>query len=133
VYYISPFTVSSGEVPKVPALWRVALQPDGSMVRELVVSGIERMQVQYGLKDKNGAGDTTVQYSDALGGASDAAETTPATWDAVKSVRLWLLARSATEEPGYVNKITYPMGSQDFTANDGFRRQLFSTIVDLRN
>lgn len=133
VYYISPFTVSVNENPKVPALWRVALQPDGTMARELVVSGIERMQVQYGLQQKDGTGTIQTQYVNTLAGGSSDNETTAQQWDSVRSVRLWLLARSATAEPGFVNKQTYLMGSQDFTPNDGFRRQLFSTIVELRN
>lgn len=133
VYYISPFTVSAAENPKVPALWRVALQTDGTMARELVVSGIERMQIQYGLQQKDGAGVIQTQYSDTLSGGSSDNETVAAQWDTVKSIKIWLLARSATVEPGYKNQQTYIMGSQNYTPNDGFRRQLFSTIVELRN
>jgi type IV pilus assembly protein PilW len=127
VYYISPFTTSAAESPKVPALYRVALQADGSMARELVASGIERMQIQYGRL-------TTVpntQYVDTMAGSSSAPSVTD--WDAVNSVRIWLLARNATAEPGYVNATTYTMGDQPYTVNDGFRRQLFTTVVQLRN
>jgi type IV pilus assembly protein PilW len=135
VYYISPFTVSSGEVPKIPALWRVALQPDGSMARELVVSGIEQMQIQYGVQPKDSKGRIlSTQYVDSLSGSTTEAATDPKTgWDTVQFVQLWLLARSATAEPGYVNKQTYSMGNYSYTPNDSFRRQLFSTIVELRN
>jgi type IV pilus assembly protein PilW len=129
VYYISPFTVSANEVPLVPALWRVALQPDGSMAKELVVSGIESMQVQYGVV----ATDGSIQFVDTVADKSDSAANGPGTWEAVRSIRLWLLARSATAEPGYVNSQTYSMGNQSFTASDGYRRQLFSTVVELRN
>lgn len=128
VYYISPFTVAATESPLVPALYRVSLQADGSMVRELVASGIEQMQVQYGRL-------TTVpdtQYFDTLAGSSFDASPNNA-WDEVNSVRIWLLARNATPEPGYVNNQTYQMGSQAYTVNDNFRRQLFSTVVQLRN
>jgi hypothetical protein len=49
-------------------------------------------------------------------------------------MRIWLLARSATAEPGYVNTNSYLMGDQGaFVPGDGFRRQLFSTVVQLRN
>ena len=127
VYYISPFTVSAAESPLVPALYRVALLADGSMARELVASGIERMQVQYGRF-------TTVpdtQYLDVLAGTSFAPTSTA--WGEVKSVRIWLLARNTVAEPGYVNTTKYPMGSQSYTANDNFRRQLFTSVVQLRN
>jgi len=42
--------------------------------------------------------------------------------------------RNSTPEPGYVNTTTYAMGDQNFVATgDGFRRQLFSSVVQLRN
>ena len=126
VYYISPFTVSATESPRVPALYRVALLADGTMARELVASGIERMQVQYGQLTTA----PTTQYVDALPGFATATDTV---WEQVNSVRIWLLARNATAEPGYVNSTTYPMGDRPFTAGDGFRRQLFTTVVQLRN
>ena len=128
VYYISPFTVSAAESPQVPALYRVALLADGSMARELVASGIERMQVQYGRL-------TTVpdtQYFDSLAGTSFDA-TPNGAWDEVNSVRIWLLARNTLPEPGYANTQTYQMGSQPYTVNDNFRRQLFTSVVQLRN
>ncbi len=132
VYYISPFTVSSTESPLVPALYRVALQSDGSMSRELVASGIERMHVQYG-KLIPGLTPTT-QFFDTLTGSSVTTAVTD--WDSVSVVRIWLLARNETTEPGYVNSNVYVLGdtSYDFSAApDGFRRQVFSTVVDLRN
>ena len=133
VYYISPYTYSVNDSPRVPALWRVALQSDGSMVPELVASGIEKMQIQYGLSQKDNTGTIVTQYVDTLPGGSSDNETVAVAWDSVKSVRLWLLARSATAEQGYTNNQTYQMGSQSFSPNDGFRRQVFSTTVELRN
>lgn len=127
VYYISPYTTSSTESPKVPALFRVALQADGSMARELVASGIEHFQVQYGRLST--VPDT--RYYDAVTGTST--NSAPTDWDDVNSVRIWLLARNATGEPGYANTNSYVMGDQTYTVNDSFRRQLFSTVVQLRN
>lgn len=126
VYYISPFTVA-GESPQVPALMRMALRADGKMVSELVASGIEHMQVRYGRLTT--APDT--QYFDTLAGSSSDADAIA--WQDVNSVRIWLLARNTTPEPGYSNTNTYVMGDQSVTAADGFRRQLFSTVVQLRN
>ena len=132
VYYISPFTVSATETPLVPALYRVALQSDGSMSRELVASGIEHFQVQYGRLTT--AVPATTQFSDTLTGTS--VSTVASDWDSVESVRIWLLARNETAEPGYSNTNSYVMGDQTYdfaAAPDGFRRQLFSTVVQLRN
>ena len=132
VYYISPFTVSERETPLVPALYRVALLSDGSMSRELVASGIEHFQVQYGRLTV--AVPATTQFSDTLTGSS--VNTVASDWDNVESVRIWLLARNETAEPGYSNTNSYVMGDQTYdfaAAPDGFRRQLFSTVVQLRN
>lgn len=131
VYYISPFTVSAAENPLVPSLRRVSLQTAGAnagtMVDELVASGIERMQVQYGRLTT--APDT--QYLNTVPGTS--ADTVAGAWDEVNSVRVWLLARNSTPEPGYVNNTTYAMGDANVTPGDNFRRQLFTTVVQLRN
>ena len=121
VYYISPFTVAATENPLVPALFRVSLDSSGDMVRELVASGIERMQVQYGVKD-----DGNTRYLDTA--------VTPADWEKVNSVRIWLLARNTAPEQGYTNNTTYSMGNApDYTPAGGFRRQLFTTVVQMRN
>jgi type IV pilus assembly protein PilW len=131
VYYISPFTTVANESPRIPALWRMALQKDGTMARELVASGIERMQVQYGVLSTV----PDVQFYDSIAGtASETVAANPTVnWPNVDSVRVWLLARNATTEPGYTNSQTYAMGNQPYTVNDGFRRQLFTTVVQLRN
>jgi type IV pilus assembly protein PilW len=127
VYYISPYSTSSTESPRVPALYRVALRSDGSMARELVASGIEHFQVQYGRLST--VPDT--RYYDSVTGMSTT--TTQTDWDDVNSVRIWLLARNAAAEPGYLNTNSYVMGDRTYTVNDSFRRQLFTTVVQLRN
>ena len=65
-YYVSPFTDSATESPLVPALRRVSLQSDGSMASELVASGIERMEVQFGVAATAG----TTQYVNTISGSS---------------------------------------------------------------
>lgn len=138
VYYVRPYTVSATENPKVPALMRVVLQSDGSMTSEMVATGIEQFQVQYGRRTTSGL----VQYYDTFTSANcgtcvlettNGLTTTTTVWDEVNSVRLWVLARSTAPEPGYVNNQTYAMGDINYTVNDGYRRQLFTTVVQLRN
>ena len=113
----------------VPALRRAALQSDGSFADEMVVSGIEHLQVQYGIATT----DLNTRYynADSIVGAST--DNNPNEWDSVNSVRIWLLARNAQAENGYANTGTYTMGDQAYTVNDSFRRQLFTTVVQLRN
>jgi type IV pilus assembly protein PilW len=138
VYYVRPYTVASTESPLVPALFRVSLQPNGSMVNELVASNIEQLQVQYGRLSTAPA----TQFFDTFNSVNcasctldaGAATTSSATvWDEVNSVRIWILARSTTAEPGYTNTTSYVMGSKTHTVNDSFRRLLLTTVVQLRN
>lgn len=128
VYYIG----SDDNNAAVPALRRVSLQAN-AMVDEMVVSGIEHMQVQYG----SATTDLNTQYYNA-GDAPDLTGTsttaTPNGWDNVNSVRVWLLARNAAIENGYSNTNSYVMGDITYgPVSDSFRRQLFSAIVQLRN
>jgi len=134
VYFVSPFTVSATESPLVPALRRISLNPGGAtnpvMTSELVASGIEHMQVQYGVLTTAPA----TQYLDSVTGTSFSPGFTD--WEAVNSVRIWILARNAAPEPGYSNTNVYVMGNQtyDFSAApDNYRRQLFTSVVQLRN
>lgn len=137
VYYVRPYTVAVTEDPQIPALVRSRLGPNGLMTSELVASGIERFQVQYGRL----ATDLNTQYlnADAIlnqssGVAATSSDTVSTDWDDVNSVRIWLLSRNSTAEPGYVNTTPYALGDLPaFIPNDGFRRQLFSTVVQLRN
>ena len=136
VYFIGP----DNDNAAIPALRRIALKGNGEdcngtagtaaiMCNEMVVSGIEHMQVQYGRTTSDG----NTRYFNAnniAGLSSDAGSTN---WDDVNSVRIWLLARNAKAEAGYANSNSYVMGDQTYTANDSFRRQLFAVVVQLRN
>ncbi len=120
VYYISPWTNSVSESPQVPALYRMTLGAGPAMSAQLIASGIENMQVQYGVNTAAGT-----RFYDA--------STVPASlWGNVVAVRLWLLARSTTAEPAYTNTASYTMGDQTITASDGFQRQAFPVVVQIR-
>jgi type IV pilus assembly protein PilW len=121
VYYISPYTASATESPKVPALYRLSLGAGPSLAPQLLASNVENLQVQYGIP---GAGDT-VQYVDANNVAST-------DWANAVSVRVWLLTRASQPDAGFTNTTTYAMGDQVVTAADGFQRELHSFAVQLR-
>jgi type IV pilus assembly protein PilW len=138
VYYVRPYTTAATENPLVPALYRVVLLPNGSMARELVTTNIEQLQVQYGRLTT--ALDT--RYFDSFTAANCASCTldtgaaitsTPTVWDEINSVRIWILVRSATPEPGYANNTSYVMGDKTYAVNDNYRRQLLTAVVQLRN
>jgi type IV pilus assembly protein PilW len=132
VYYIGNGG-DNGTDTTTPALRRIALQADGTMADELVVNGIEHIQVQYGRLDT--ASNTQYWNANGIAGTATDSPTTLSTyaWDEVNSVRIWLLVRTARAENGYSNTNSYTMGDVVYAVNDNFRRQLFTVVVQLRN
>lgn len=153
VYYISPFTNSiattglATESPQVPALYRASLEPSTAICHlynsswaapcmrpELVVTGIEHFQVQFGMSNSDG----TTQFFDAgsvnASGDNDVVATASTPWDKISSVRIWLLARNSKAEIGFTDTGTYTMGNIVYgPMSDNFRRQVFTSVVQLRN
>jgi type IV pilus assembly protein PilW len=127
VYFIGQGDCAGGGTTSIPALCRIALQGN-AMNPELVVSGIEQLQVQYSI-----ATGSNIQYFDANGISGSHSATGATDWDKVTSIRIWLLARNSNSENGYSNTTSYVMGDQTYTVNDSFRRQLFTSVVQLRN
>jgi len=124
VYYIGSGDCLGGGTATIPALCRLALS-GGAMVKELVIGGIEQMQVQYG---RTPIGANTTRYYNAN------QITTATDWEDVSSIRIWLLSRNSQAETGYTNSATYSMGDVNYgPMNDNFRRQLFTTVVQSRN
>jgi len=135
-YYVGPsgrncrFNNADGTAISVPALQREVLSNTGIPTRVEVASGIERFQVQYGVSNN---GDLSVnRYFNAHQLRNNSALTP--NWTQVLSVRFWILVRADCPTSGYTNTQTYTMGdAAAFTPNDGFKRQLYSTTVAIRN
>ncbi|MHB1117327.1 PilW family protein [Sideroxydans sp.] len=127
VYYIGQGDCIGGGDANRPALCRLALSGD-AFVKELVVDGISQLQVEYGRTPF--AANTTQWFN-----ADDisAAANPDAAWEDVSSVRISLLSVNSKAEQGYSNSTTYTLGDWNDTFNDGFRRQTFSSTVQLRN
>jgi type IV pilus assembly protein PilW len=127
-YYIGNSSQTcSNDGSAIPSLFRVGLDDSGKPASpEEIASGIEQLQVQYGV-DTNG--DLSVdQYLDA-----DALATTN-DWNQVIAARVWVLTRAECPETGYTNTNTYDMGDVNYPAKpDRYRRQLYQTTVKLRN
>jgi type IV pilus assembly protein PilW len=113
-YYIGSSSRSCGDTV-VPSLYRVRLNDSGQPVAEELLPGVEDLQVQYGVGG---------QYLDADAVVS---------WEDVVATRLWVLVRSECSETGLVDSRTYTMGDQTYTPADNFRRQLYSSVVTVRN
>ena len=122
VYYIAPFTASATESPLVPALWRLRLSSGPAMVPELVASGVENMQIRFGVFQTN----DTVSYQAA--GSIAASD-----WDLVRSVQISLLMRTASAEPDYQNNTSYDLAGTTYTVNDNFPRLAMSAVIQQRN
>lgn len=167
IYYVNKNTVGADGIP---SLRRYALSSTGVMTDELVVSGVENLQVQYAvdssLTDGSGA-PSDLQYFDAqnvnaasplsfsAGGvqtvagakfdavaqAVDSKGVSLTAWGNVSAVRLWLLVKNSRAEAApYSNTTQYGLGGAIvmgdaplFTPNDRFRRQVFTSTMQLRN
>jgi type IV pilus assembly protein PilW len=98
----------------VPALRRWFLGPEPAMNQDEVISGIEDMQVQYGVDRTGGIGDgmgAATQYLNA-GEDLDALLDDPNGPAQIVSVRIWLLVRSEVPEPGFADDRVYEYGSR---------------------
>jgi type IV pilus assembly protein PilW len=101
----------------VPSLFRVSLDATGLPVVNELLPGIENFQVQYGVNN---------QYVNA----DDIAL---ANWPDVATIRIWLLVRAECAETGYSDDRTIVMGDDNYVVDDSYRRQLYSSVVMIRN
>jgi len=125
-YYIGP----SGQTCQgaaVPSLYRMNLGGSGVPVAEEIAYGIDQLQVQYGL-DTDGDNSLDSWLDAGVGGLDEDSE-----WEQVIAARIWVLTRGECPETGYTNINTYAMGDENYTPNDGYRRQLYTMTVRLRN
>lgn len=106
----------------VPSLFRVGVDDNSQPVARELLPGIEDFQVQYGVSGPN---DNIV---DRYYNANDVPS-----WDRVQTVRIWLLVRGECTETGFTDANTYTYGDQNYTPGDNFRRQLYSSVVMVRN
>ena len=122
IYFIRPFANAPGD--NIPTLCRKVLRGAGpSMVTECLATGIEDMQIEYGI-------DTTDD------GRPNIYMTNPTLADiqTVVSARIFLLARTTEIDTRYTNNKTYSLSNApDFTPGDSFHRRVFSTSVSIQN
>ena len=130
-YFIheSPQNSQCPDAGAVPSLFRLGLV-NGGLVAEEIAYGVDNFQVQYGL-------DTDATPDNSVDTWVDAPDVTDPNWDRVIAARIWLLVRAECPETGYTNNNSYAMGNINYTptdtANRGYRRQLFTSTVRLRN
>ena len=113
-YYISE-TGRSCNGNAIPGLFREALNEDNEPEAEELISGVEDLQFRYNIGGR---------YVDA---------NLVTDWADVTAVKLWVLARSECSERSHTDTRTYLLGDQVYAPGDNFRRQLYSTVVAMRN
>ncbi len=138
VYYVNPNTNPDDGIP---SLHRISLQPGATaaeMEDEMLVSGVENLQVQYGLNECTLApcSETISRYVDA-GNAVFGGALWP-TLDTVlqiEAVRVWLLIRARDPEPGLDTTGTFNMGSKTvvISDSDSIRRMVYPGLFYVRN
>jgi len=142
VYYVRPCTNAGannvcGDVgdDTTPALVRTVLKSDGSVQTEAVAEGVVSLQVRYGIDSSVPRDGIVNRYLDANNGSlGDFRQV--AQWDdwaKVRTVRIWLLLRTLDNFPGYVDSNSYTLGDKTITPQAGYRYQLYSTTIGLRN
>lgn len=122
IYYIRQFANTPGD--DIPTLCRKVLRGAGpSMVTECLATGIENLQIEYGI-DTSQNGQPNVWLANP-------------SLDQMQSVvaaRIFLIARTTELDTRYVNTKTYSISNApDLVPNDSFHRRVFSTSVSIQN
>ena len=122
IYYIRQFANAPGD--GVPTLCRKALLGAGpSMQTECLATGIEDMQIEYGI-DTSEDGHPNVYMTDpSLEEIQN-----------IVAARIFLLARTTEIDTRYTNAKTISISNApDYTPADSFHRRVFSTNVSVQN
>ncbi len=128
VYYISQNTDGNDGIP---SLRRASLVSGPQMDDEVIASGVEDLQVQYGIvnpQNNNGDKQTVVSYVNADKIANDS------DWQKIKAVRVYLLMRSLRlQRDNIVSNKTFNYAGKTADESDGYRRFLITSVIHLRN
>lgn len=121
--------------PNLPALVRTRLESSGSVATDIIAEGVSNMQIQYGSDPGNVGYARIIRDANELGSIATSANWP--TWHRVRSVRIWLLVRSAVNEPNYAGPTSFEMGDRTggsaITATPGYRHQVFTSTTAIRN
>jgi type IV pilus assembly protein PilW len=122
IYYIRRFANAPGD--NIPTLCRKVLLGAGpSMVTECLATGIENLQIEYGI-DATQDGQPNVYLTNP----------TLAQLQDVVAARIFLIARTTEIDTRYTNTKTYSVSNApDLVPNDSFHRRVFSTSVSIQN
>lgn len=122
IYYIRQWAYALGD--DIPTLCRKVLGGAGpSMLTECIATGIEDLQIEYGIDTSNDGNPNMYMSTPTL-----------ADLQGVVSARIYLLARTTDIDVRYTNQKTFSIGNAaDYTPNDSFHRRVYSTTVAIQN
>ena len=122
IYYVRNFANTPGD--RVPTLCRKVLRGAGpDMVTECLATGIEDLQVEYGIDTSRDGQPNVYTPSPNLLEMQN-----------VVSARIFVLARTTEIDTRYTNDKVYSISNApDYTPGDSFHRRVFSTNVTIQN
>ncbi len=122
IYYIRQFANAPGD--GIPTLCRKALSGAGpSMTTECIATGIENLQIEYGI-DTTGNGQPNTYLTNP----------TLTQMQGVVAARIFIIGRTTEIDTRYTNTKTYSISNApDLVPNDTFHRRVFSTSVSIQN
>lgn len=124
-YYISDHTDASGD--GIPSLRRAALVNGPAMQKQVLISGVADLQVQFGENTDGDANNTIDRYVDPNAVAD---------WTQVYAAKIWLLMRSDEKQKGVDTTKSFSIAgapAASFGGQDDYRYFLVTSVVDLRN
>lgn len=122
IYYIRSFANTVGD--NIPTLCRKVLSGAvPSVTTECIATGIENLQIEYGIDTSNDGNANVFLASPTL-----------AELERVVSARIFLLARTGEMDVKYTNAKSFSISNSPvYTPNDSFHRRVFSTTVAIQN
>lgn len=122
IYYVRQYANAVGD--GIPTLCRKVLRGAGpSMTTECLATGIENLQVEYGIDTSEDGQPNIYLTSPSIEEMQD-----------VVTARIFLLVRTTARDTRYENETTYSVSNApDYAPADGFHRRILSTSVTIRN
>lgn len=134
-YYVSGWSDENGD--GIPSLRQISMQPGPTMSDIVILSGVENLQIQFGI-DTNQDGDNEANRVNRYVDADAITGVAPYAWGNVVSAQVWLVVRSLELYTGFDTSVTFnnapftPSGVLSYP-DDGFKRVMVNTVVQLRN
>lgn len=136
IYFVTNNNKSGDGIPTL----RVAELGNGSFTVSALASGIEQLQLEYGI-DTNGDGVPDLYTANPSIYNSCSGTACQTNWRTVTAVKIHILARNNQTSAGFTDTRKYILGKlADMTTdntygqfNDGYKRHVYTTVVRLTN